>query len=74
MTLKQTQGRMEELARNIPAEDRSRFYAVIETEFNGLHEGNIVRYRLREEEWTTWRSKWDQETQERGDNLRRDLD
>lgn len=66
MTPKQAQGKMEEMARNIPAEDRSRFYAVIEIELNGLHEGNIVRYRLKEDEWTTWRSKWDQAIDGRG--------
>jgi hypothetical protein len=58
---------MEQTARNsIPAEDRMKFYAVVETELNGLHEGNIVRYRLKEEEWTSWRSKWDQDIEGRG--------
>lgn len=52
---------MEKAAKNsIPAEDRMRFYAVVETELNGLHEGNLVRYRLTEEAWVTWRSGWDQ--------------
>jgi hypothetical protein len=51
---------MERTAKDsIAAEDRMRFYAVVETELNGLHEGNIVRYRLKEEEWVHWRAIWD---------------
>jgi hypothetical protein len=55
---------MEQTAKNsLPAEDRMRFYAVVETELNGLHEGNIVRYRLKEEEWLHWRAIWDADPQ-----------
>ena len=43
---------------SIPAGDRARFLAMIETELNGLHEGNIVRYKLSLEEWERWRSRW----------------
>jgi hypothetical protein len=63
---KKAQELMEQAARNtIPDQDRMRFYAVVETELNGLHEGNIVRYRLKEEEWARWRAQWDQDPQNR---------
>ena len=58
---KQTQGLLQEFSQNVDPNDRIRFYAVVETELNGLHEGNIVRYRLSEEEWKAWRTKWDQD-------------
>lgn len=45
-----------EIARGMaPANERSRFVEVVETELMGLHEGNIARYRLRPEEYRTWR-------------------
>jgi len=56
----QAQVAMERIADALPIKDRPRFYAVVETELNGLHEGNIVRYRLKEEEWTAWRRGWDE--------------
>jgi len=58
----QAQEALRELANQVAQEDRFRFYAVVDTELNGLHEGNIVRYRLSEEEWRAWRTKWDQAT------------
>ena len=60
MSAGQAQEAMEKLASTLPSGDRPRFYAVVETELNSLHEGNIVRYRLREEEWATWRGRWDE--------------
>ncbi len=61
MPPKQAQEVLQEFAKSVATDERSRFYAVVETELNGLHEGNIVRYRLSEEEWRAWRTKWDQE-------------
>lgn len=56
----QAQETMEEIAGSLPMGDRPRFYAVVETELKGLHEGNIVKYRLTEEAWATWRNGWDE--------------
>ena len=47
---------------SVPAGDRARFLAMIETELNGLHEGNIIRYKLRLEEWERWRDGWGQDS------------
>ena len=53
---------MEQIAKaTIPDGDRMRFYAVVETELNGLHEGNIVRFRLTEKEWLRWRGIWEED-------------
>jgi len=51
---------MEQVSGSLPVADRPRFYAVVETELHGLHEGNIIRYRIREDEWTAWRRGWDE--------------
>ncbi len=61
MSPKQTQEVLQEFAKNVDSNDRLRFHAVVETELNGLHEGNIIRYRLSEDVWKAWRTKWDQE-------------
>jgi hypothetical protein len=53
---KQAQEVLQEFAKNVASNDRLRFYAVVETELNGLHEGNIIRYRLGEEVWRAWRT------------------
>jgi Fic family protein len=66
MSPKQTQEVLQEFAKNVDSNDRIHFYAVVETELNGLHEGNIIRYRLSEEVWRTWRTKWDQEINDLG--------
>ena len=66
MSPKQTQEVLQEFAKNVDSNDRLRFYAVVETELNGLHEGNIIRYRLGEEVWRAWRTKWDQEINDSG--------
>lgn len=42
----------------VPAEDRSRFIEVVESELMGLHEGNIARYRLRPAEYREWQEHW----------------
>ncbi len=38
--------------------DRPKLIEVVETELEGLHEGNIARYRLRPSEFELWHSKW----------------
>lgn len=63
MSPKAAQEVLREFAKNVAPEDQIRFYAVVETELNGLHEGNIVRYRLKEEEWIHWRTSWDGDSQ-----------
>jgi len=62
MSAELAQEAMRELASPLPSGDRPRFFAVVETELNSLHEGNIIRYRLREAEWAAWRRKWDEKT------------
>jgi fido (protein-threonine AMPylation protein) len=48
-------GKTEEI---IPAEHRTRFIEVIETELSSLHEGNIARYKLRPSEYKVWYRSW----------------
>jgi Fic/DOC family len=45
-------------AAGIPQEDQARFVEVVETELMSLHEGNIVRYRLRPSQYQSWRETW----------------
>ena len=45
-------------AAEVPDEDKARFIEVVETELSGLHEGNIVRYRLKLSEFKDWHSGW----------------
>jgi Fic family protein len=42
----------------VPTEDRQHFLEVVETELQGLHEGNIARYRLRPSEYAAWKKTW----------------
>ena len=42
----------------LPKGDRKRFIEVIEVELRSLHEGNIVRFRLRPSEFEVWQSTW----------------
>lgn len=56
----QAQKWLVDLSDRVEADDRIRFFAVVQTELSGLHEGNIVRYRLTEPEWQAWRSQWDE--------------
>ena len=37
-------------ARNVPEEDREEVVAYIGAQFNGLHEGNVIRYKLKPED------------------------
>lgn len=37
-------------ARNIPDEDRGEVVAYVGAQFKGLHEGNVIRYRLKPED------------------------
>jgi len=38
----------------IPMDDQQRFMTLVHTELNGLHEGNIARFRLRPKEFAAW--------------------
>lgn len=38
--------------------ERARFIEVVETELASLHEGNIARYRLRPNQFDTWKKQW----------------
>ena len=42
----------------ILAEDRARFVEIVETEVMSLHEGNMVRYRLRPSQYQAWKETW----------------
>ncbi len=42
----------------VPQEERARFIEVVETEVMSLHEGNIVRYRLRPSQYQLWKKTW----------------
>lgn len=42
----------------IPTYDCNRFIEIIETELSCLHEGNIARYQLRQEEFSKWKQSW----------------
>ncbi|WP_328753842.1 Fic family protein [Geomesophilobacter sediminis] len=44
-------------AEHIPNQDRLRFVTLVQAELNGLHEGNIARFRLRPSEFKAWREK-----------------
>ncbi|GLH71313.1 hypothetical protein GETHPA_28460 [Geothrix rubra] len=63
MSPPQAQELLQRFANGVAQDDRIRFYAVVQTELNGLHEGNIVRYRLSEGEWRAWRIRWDLDAQ-----------
>ncbi len=39
----------------LPIEDQAHFIEVIEAEIQGLHEGNIARYKIRPSEYEAWR-------------------
>lgn len=41
-------------AHHIPEEDRKRFAEMVDKELNGLHEGNIARFRIRPSEFAAW--------------------
>ncbi len=42
----------------VPVQDQARFIETVETELMGLHEGNIVRYRLQIKEFNEWKKNW----------------
>lgn len=42
----------------VEATNRARFIEIVETELGSLHEGNIARYRLRPQEFASWKEKW----------------
>jgi Fic family protein len=46
-----------EATKLVPTEDRKRFVEMVINELNGLHEGNIARYRLRLSEFRDWKEK-----------------
>jgi len=45
-------------SQSIPPEDQSRFVERVEIELRSLHEGNIIRYRLRPSEYESWSTVW----------------
>ncbi len=47
-----------ETKKEIPQAEQAHFIEVGESELACLHEGNIVRYRLRLAEFTLWKSAW----------------
>lgn len=57
-TQAQAPAHIRERAQSLPAADRARFQEAVETELLSLHEGNIVRYRLRPSEYAAWRAVW----------------
>jgi len=42
----------------LPADNRARFTEVVENELRGLHEGNLMRFRLRLSEFHEWKQSW----------------
>lgn len=57
-SLPATIGALTELSRPlVPAEDLERFAKLALTELDGLHEGNIARFRLRPSEFRRWTSR-----------------
>lgn len=42
----------------LPAEKRARFTEAVENELRGLHEGNLMRLRLRPSEFHAWKQSW----------------
>ena len=42
----------------IAEEDRTRIIEIIETELRSLHEGSIVRYKLKLTDFKKWRETW----------------
>ena len=44
-------------AEHIPGPDLQRFVNLVQAELQGLHAGNIARFRLRPSEFAAWRSK-----------------
>ena len=45
-------------AEAVPAEDRSRFIELVETDLLNLHEGNLARARLSPADFTAWKEGW----------------
>jgi len=45
------------VAERLPEVDRTRFINLVEAELQGLHEGNIARFRLRPKEFAAWQGK-----------------
>lgn len=41
--------------KNIPEEDRTELYRVIETDIMSLHDGNIARFKIRPSEYQAWK-------------------
>lgn len=42
----------------LPKQQQARFVEVVETELQGLHEGNIARYRIKPSQYRAWRDQW----------------
>jgi len=45
-------------SQSVPPEDQSRFVERVEIELRSLHEGNIIRYKLRPSEYESWSTVW----------------
>lgn len=43
---------------SIPIKDQARFVEAVERDIMSLHEGNIARHRIRNEEYETWQKTW----------------
>ena len=46
-------------AKELPAADRQRFIAAVETELLSLHEGNFARYGVSPAQYKAWKMVWD---------------
>lgn len=44
---------------SVPHQDQARFIELAERELQGLHEGNIARYRIRPSDYESWKHIWD---------------
>ena len=42
----------------LPAHQQARFIEVVETELQGLHAGNIARYRIKPSQYHVWHEQW----------------
>lgn len=45
-------------AKNLPADDSTKFIEAVETELLGMHEGNYARYRISFDEFQKWQTIW----------------
>jgi hypothetical protein len=61
MTKKSAIERIEEYAQvKIPSHDQQHFIEVVDNELMGLHSGNIIRFKIKPEEYEKWKKHWDE--------------